>query len=59
MSEPLSGAWADLLAEADAFEAWYIPTRMSVNAWVGVDTTSGLYGGWSVEGDSLYEGSVR
>ena len=44
------------MAEARAFEDWYLPTRMGVNAWVGVDTTSGdLYGGWSVEGDTLYD----
>ena len=51
------GPWADLLDEARAFEDWYLPTRMGVNAWVGVDTTGGgsLYGGWSVEGDPLYD----
>ncbi len=27
---------------------------MGVNAWVGVDTVSGLYGGWAVGGDALY-----
>lgn len=48
-------AWAALMDEARAFEEWYAPTRMGVNAWVGVDTTSGLYGGWSVEGDQLYD----
>jgi hypothetical protein len=47
--------WADLLSEARAFEAWY-GQRVSVNAWVGVDTTSpDLYGGWSVDGDHLYD----
>ncbi len=50
----LADPWADLRAEALAFEEWYLPTRMGVNAWVGVDTTSGFYGGWSVEGDALY-----
>jgi|GEM_PF-6290838 len=48
-------AWMDLMDEARAFEAWYLPTRMGVNAWVGVDTTSGFYGGWSIEGDPLYD----
>lgn len=48
-------AWADLLAEAVAFEEWYGTPAMSVNAWVGVDVRSGLYGGWSVEGDPLYD----
>jgi hypothetical protein len=44
------------MAEARAFEEWYLPSRMSVNAWVGVDTTSdALYGGWAVEGDPLYD----
>jgi hypothetical protein len=44
------------MAECRAFEEWYLPTHMGVNAWVGVDTTSGaLYGGWAVEGDALYD----
>src|ERR1035437_5901803 len=48
--------WATLMAEARAFEEWYLPTRVGVNAWVGVDTTSGgFYGGWSIEGDPLYD----
>jgi hypothetical protein len=51
----MSGPWGELMEEARAFEEWYAPTRMSVNAWVGVDTTNGLYGGWSVEGDPLYD----
>ena len=52
----LSEAWAELMAEARAFEAWYGESRLSVNAWVGVDSTSGgLYGGWAVEGDHLYD----
>ena len=46
--------WADLAAEAADFEAWYLPSRLGVNAWVGVDAFSGFYGGWSVEGDQLY-----
>jgi hypothetical protein len=46
-------AWAELLDEARAFEAWY-GARMGVNAWVGIDTLHGFYGGWSVEGDALY-----
>jgi hypothetical protein len=42
------------MLEARAFENWYLPTRMGVNAWIGVDTvSSSLYGGWSVEGDPL------
>lgn len=51
----VGGPWVELMAEARAFEEWYAPTRMSVNAWVGVDTTSGFYGGWSVEGEQLYD----
>ncbi len=50
MSEP----WADLLAEVQAFEAWY-STPVSVNAWVGIGTADGFYGGWAVEGDRLYD----
>lgn len=45
--------WDDLRAEVAAFEAWYV-TPMSVNAWVGISTLHGFYGGWSVEGDPLY-----
>jgi hypothetical protein len=48
-------SWAELLDEARAFEAWYAPTRMTVNAWVGVDTPAGFYGGWSVDGDQLWD----
>jgi len=48
-------AWTALMDEARAFEAWYAPTRMSVNAWVGVDTVSGFYGGWSIDGDPLHD----
>ena len=48
-------AWDDLLDEARAFEAWYGPQRMGVNAWVGIDTLHGFYGGWSIEGDPLYD----
>jgi hypothetical protein len=52
----MTDPWADLMTEARAFEAWYGESRLSVNAWVGVDTTSGsLYGGWAVEGDTLYD----
>ena len=46
-------AWDKLMGEARAFENWYLPSRVSVNAWVGVGTNSGLYGGWSVNGDPL------
>ncbi len=52
--ERLAAVWAGLMAEARAFEEWY-GSRMGVNAWVGVDTVSGFYGGWSVEGDQLYD----
>ena len=46
--------WDDLRNEALAFEAWYQPARLSVNAWVGVDTSGGMfYGGWHVDGDPL------
>jgi hypothetical protein len=51
----VSPEWDALMEEARAFEAWYAPTRISVNAYVGVDTTSGLYGGWAIEGDPLYD----
>lgn len=51
--EPGLTAWAELMTEVLAFEAWYLPSRLGVNAWVGVDTTSGFYGGWAVEGDPL------
>lgn len=50
----MSDAWKALMEEAAAFEAWY-GTRMSVNAWVGVSPLHGLYGGWSVEGDPLWD----
>lgn len=50
----MSDPWAELMDEARAFEAWYLPTPMGVNAYVGVDTGSGFYGGWSVNGDPLY-----
>ena len=49
-----TATWDDLFAEARAFEEWYQPSRMGINAWIGIDTRSGLYGGWSVEGDPLY-----
>ncbi len=50
---PLTATWDELTAEVAAFEAWY-STRVGVNAWVGVSTREGFYGGWSVEGDPLY-----
>lgn len=54
--EPLDDPWADLFTEVRSFEAWYAPTVMSVNAWIGVDTASdGYYGGFHVEGDRLYD----
>lgn len=28
---------------------------LHVNAWVGIDTRAGFYGGWSVEGDPLVD----
>ena len=51
-SEP-ADKWAALMEEARAFEAWYGPGRMGVNAWVGVDTVQGFYGGWSADGDHI------
>lgn len=52
--EETGATWDDLMTEARAFEAWY-GERMGVNAWVGVDTISGFYGGWAIEGDHLYD----
>ena len=51
---PSEQAWADLHAEILAFERWY-STPLSINAWVGTDAAFNLYGGWSVEGDQLYD----
>jgi hypothetical protein len=46
--------WTALLEEARAFEAWYGGnSRGAVNAWVGVSTIQGFYGGWSYDGDRM------
>ena len=47
----MSISWQALLDECRAMERWYLPQRIAVNAWVGVDTFTGLYGGVGFDGD--------
>jgi hypothetical protein len=43
--------WQELLDECREMEKWHLPYRVGVNAWVGVDTHTGLYGGVGFDGD--------
>ena len=43
--------WQALLDECREMEKWHLPDRVGVNAWVGVDTFTGLYGGVGFDGD--------
>ncbi len=45
------GLWQALLDECREMEKWHLPDRVGVNAWVGVDTFTGLYGAVSFDGE--------
>jgi hypothetical protein len=50
MRRAMNAQWALLLVECSLMEK-ELDDKVGVNAWVGVDTRTGLYGGFSFDGD--------